>query len=64
MSSDITRQELLVQLDLLEDLAASFQTQRVEATKALEEIARESERIRLHLRSLDRGEGGFSVSSA
>jgi len=49
------RRELLVQLDLLEDLAASFQAQRAEATKALEEIARERERIRLHLRSLERG---------
>jgi hypothetical protein len=55
MTEDATRRELLLQLDLLEDLAASFQTQRVEAAKALEEIARESERIRLHLRSLDRG---------
>jgi hypothetical protein len=54
VSSDITRRELLLQLDLLEDLAASFQTQRADATKALEEIARESERIRLHLRSIDR----------
>ena len=56
MNSDVTRGELLVQLDLLEDLAASFQAQRAEATKALEEIARERERIRLHLRSLERGE--------
>ncbi len=56
MTEDATRRELLLQLDLLEDLAASFQTQRAEATRSLEEIARESERIRLHLRSLDRGE--------
>ena len=55
MTEDATRRELLLQLDLLEDLAASFQTQRAEAAKALGEIARESERIRLHLRSLDRG---------
>ena len=55
MSSDSTRRELLLQPALLEELTASFQAQRVEATKALEEIARERERIRLHLRSLDRG---------
>ena len=54
MTRDSTEQNLLVQLDLLEDLAASFQAQRAEATNTLEEIARE--RIRLHLRSLERGE--------
>jgi len=55
VTEDATRRELLLQLDLLEDLAASFQTQRAEAAKALGEIARESERIRHDLRSLERG---------
>ena len=55
MSSDLTRQELLVQLDLLDDLAESLLAQVAEATKTLEEIASERERIRLHLRSLDGG---------
>jgi len=56
MNSDVTRGELLVQLDLLDDLAESLLAQVAEATKTLEEIARERERIRLHLRSLERGE--------
>ncbi len=56
MTEDATRRELLLQLDLFEDLAASFQTQRAEATRSLEEIARERERIRRHLNVLDRGE--------
>ena len=55
MSGDITRRELLVQLDLLDDLAESLLAQVAEATKTLEEIANEREHIRRHLRSLDRG---------
>ena len=54
--NDVTRQELLVQLDLLDDLAESLLAQVAEATKTLEDIASERERIRHHLRSLERSE--------
>ncbi|MDQ3926005.1 MAG: hypothetical protein M3272_03335 [Actinomycetota bacterium] len=53
---DVSRRELVIQLDRLRTRREFRGSQRAEATKWIEDIDREEQRLRRNLAVLDRGE--------
>ena len=52
----VNRRELVIQLDRLRTRREFLSSQRAEATKRIEDIDREEQRLRRNLAVLDRGE--------